>query len=123
MKTKTTTLVRNSVIAAVALSALLGAQTPDESVAARLANHAANHRLEIAIAADPDAAGRRLAATLTELLDQQQVQARSIVPPDGLDLNAWALADPSWHRTVEASLGGASLALPGSRLEPDGIDL
>ncbi len=103
--------------------ALLGAQTPDESVAARLANHAANHRLEIAIAADPDAAGRRLAATLTELLDQQQVQARSIVPPDGLDLNAWALADPSWHRTVEASLGGASLALPGSRLEPDGIDL
>lgn len=103
--------------------ALLGAQTPDELVAARLANYASNHGLEIAIAADPDAAGRRLTAMLTDLLDQQQVDARSIIPPDGLDLNAWALADPTWHQTIDAQLRRASLAASADRLELDGIDL
>ncbi|HRE02296.1 MAG TPA: hypothetical protein PLV68_13420, partial [Ilumatobacteraceae bacterium] len=39
---------------------LLGAQTPDESVAARLANHADNHDTRLVIVCDPDAAGRRV---------------------------------------------------------------
>ncbi|MBU3688405.1 MAG: hypothetical protein B7C54_11760 [Acidimicrobiales bacterium mtb01] len=103
--------------------ALLGAQTPDESVAARLANYAANHGLAIAIAADPDEAGRRLTATLAELLDQQQVDARSITPPDGLDLNAWALADSTWDQTIDECLRRASLTASADRPELDGVDL
>lgn len=103
--------------------ALLGAQTPDESVAARLANYAANHSLEIAIAADPDEAGRRLTSTLTGLLNQQHVGARSIIPPDGLDLNAWALADSTWDQTIDGCLRRASLAASADRPDLDGVDL
>lgn len=64
-----------------------------------------------------------MTATLTDLLDQQQVGARSIIPPDGLDVNAWALADPTWHQTIDAQLRRASLAASADRPELDGIDL
>ena len=102
--------------------ALLGAQTPDESVAARLANYAANHDLAIAIAADPDPAGRRLSATLTELLGRQQVDIVSVMPPDGLDLNAWALADPTWHQSIDQHLRG-SPSMVADGLEVEGLGL
>jgi len=103
--------------------ALLGAHAPDASVASRLANYAANHDLDIAIAADPDSAGRRLTATITELLGRQQVDACSITPPDGLDLNAWALADSNWHHSIDHHLGSAPTLAIAERLEVDGIDL
>lgn len=102
--------------------ALLGAQTPDESVASRLANYAANHDLSIAIAADPDPAGRRLSATLTELLGRQQVDAVSVMPPDGLDLNAWALVDPTWHQSIDQHLRSSPLVV-ADRLEVEGLGL
>lgn len=103
--------------------ALLGAQTPDASVASRLANYAANRDLDIAIAADPDAAGRRLTATITELLGRQHIDALSITPPAGLDLNAWALADSNWHHSIDEYLGKTSMLEIDNRLEADGIDL
>ena len=43
--------------------ALLGAHTPDPAVAARLANHATNLGLDVAIVCDPDPAGRHVADT------------------------------------------------------------
>jgi DNA primase len=84
--------------------ALLGAQTPDASVAARLANHATNLGLDLAIACDPDPAGRHVAATLTDLLDTHRVHPAVITPPDGHDLNAWALSDPAWAETLDGHL-------------------
>lgn len=76
--------------------ALLGAQTPNEAVAARIANHAAKQGLEVALVCDPDAAGRRVADILVPLLGRLGSEPLVVVPPEGLDLNAWATADPSW---------------------------
>lgn len=76
--------------------ALLGAQTPDESVAIRIADYAQQRGLDVALVCDPDAAGRRAAEVLAPLLAAQGAGAMIVTPPDGLDLNAWALADPEW---------------------------
>jgi DNA primase len=84
--------------------ALLGAHTPDDGVAARLANHADTHQLDIAIVCDPDAAGRNAAATLAGLFDRVGVDPVIITPPDGCDVNAWALADPAWHAHLDSHL-------------------
>lgn len=75
---------------------LLGAQTPDESVAARLANHADNTNTELVIVCDPDAAGRRVADALVSLLGDCGHHADVVTPPDGLDLNDWANRCPTW---------------------------
>jgi DNA primase len=91
-------------------AALLGAHTPDASVAARLANHAANLGVDIAIVADADPAGRHVADTLTALLGDVGVEPVVIVPPVGGDLNGWALSDADWlptfDRHVRAGPGG-----------------
>lgn len=91
--------------------ALLGARTPDEAVAARLANHAGAHGLDVAIITDPDPAGRYATATLTALLDRIGVEPAVITPPDGCDVNAWALRDPRWAEVVDAHLGAAAVDL------------
>jgi hypothetical protein len=75
---------------------LLGAHTPDEGVAARLANHADHHHLDVVVVSDPDVAGGHSASLLTHHLDTVGVDALVITPPGGNDLNAWALADPDW---------------------------
>jgi hypothetical protein len=85
--------------------ALLGAHTPDESVAARLVNHATNLGLDLAIVADADPAGRHVADTLTTLLADDGVEPVVVVPPVGGDLNGWALADPGWTSTLDHVLG------------------
>ncbi|MDO8392458.1 MAG: toprim domain-containing protein [Actinomycetota bacterium] len=103
--------------------ALLGAQTPDQSVASRLANFASEHGLAIAIAADSDPAGHRLTATLTELLRQRNVDAVSVTPPEGLDLNAWALVDPSWHDWIDRAIHPTPTVEIADELEIDCIDL
>ena len=76
--------------------ALLGAQTPDETVAIRIANHAHQHHLDVVLVCDPDPAGRHLADVLGPLLAAHNAAPLVISPPDGLDLNAWALTDPDW---------------------------
>jgi DNA primase len=75
---------------------LLGAQTPDESVAARLANHADTRNSRLVLVCDPDAAGRRVADALVPLLGGCGHQATVVTPPDGLDLNDWANRCPTW---------------------------
>jgi len=75
---------------------LLGAQTPDDAVAARLANHAANQHSRLVLVCDPDVAGRRVADTLGPLLEELNHRPDVITPPDGLDLNDWANRHPDW---------------------------
>jgi hypothetical protein len=84
--------------------ALLGAHTPDDAVAARIANHADRHDLTVGIVCDPDPAGRHATATLATLLDRVGVEPRVVVPPDGCDVNAWALTDPQWAAQLDESL-------------------
>jgi DNA primase len=83
---------------------LLGAHTPDEAVAARLANYAANLGTGIALVCDPDPAGRRVAETLGPLLAAHEIRPITVDLPDGLDLNAWALADADWSHDLYAQL-------------------
>jgi DNA primase len=92
--------------------ALLGANSPDAAVAARLANHAANVGLDVAMVCDPDPAGRQVAATLTGLLVGHDIEPTVIFPPSGTDLNAWALTDPTWTTVLDEHLGAvATVAL------------
>lgn len=98
--------------------ALLGAHTPDETVAARLANHADNHDLDIAVVCDPDTAGHHAATTLHRLLHQQGLEPTIITPPPGRDLNAWALHDPAWTTQLDHALTGRS----AGRADTIGID-
>jgi hypothetical protein len=39
------------------------------------------------------------------LLAAHGVEPVVVTPPDGLDLNAWALADPTWVRVLANELG------------------
>lgn len=80
---------------------LLGAQTPDESVASRLASHADNTKTSLVLVCDPDEAGRRVADALVPLLAGCDHTARVITPPDGLDLNDWARREPAWADRFE----------------------
>jgi Toprim-like len=84
--------------------ALLGAHTPDESVAMRIANHADNHHLAVAIVCDPDPAGRHATAILTRHLHDGGCEPIVIEAPAGCDLNAWALQDPAWAGVVDDQL-------------------
>jgi DNA primase len=79
---------------------LLGAQTPDESVAARLANHAGNRNTHLVLVCDPDAAGRRVADALVPLLDDLGHRPQVVTPPGGCDLNDWANSQPDWADTI-----------------------
>ncbi len=78
-------------------AAVLGSQPPDQSVAARLATHAARHDLTIVAVIDNDPAGRVWGQRLGDLLDSHSHGLAVVEPPaEGLDLNAWALGDPRW---------------------------
>ena len=76
--------------------ALLGAQTPDESVGSRVALFAEQRGLAVTLVCDPDPAGRHVAEMLTPLLAKRGVEPNVVVAPGGLDLNEWALNDPTW---------------------------
>jgi hypothetical protein len=85
-------------------AAVLGSQTPDQSVAARLATHAERHHLAIVAVIDNDPAGRAWGQRLGDLLTDHGPGLTIIEPPsEGLDLNAWALSEPCW---VEHLPGG-----------------
>jgi hypothetical protein len=92
--------------------ALLGATTPDDAVAARIANHADTHQLDVAIVCDPDPAGRHATSTLAALLDRLGVDPITVTPPAGVDVNAWALTDPTWADQLDTLLrSGANRAV------------
>lgn len=76
---------------------ILGSQSPDQSVAARLATHAERHDLAIVAVIDSDPAGRAWGQRLGDLLTGHGSELTIIEPPaEGLDLNAWALDDSTW---------------------------
>jgi DNA primase len=81
--------------------ALLGAQTPDAGVAARLTTYATSHRLEIALVVDADDAGRRATDTLARLLHADGITLHIAACPEGQDLNDWALADQNWSHALD----------------------
>ncbi len=87
---------------------LLGAAAPDDAVAVRLVGHATNTGADgIALVCDPDPAGRHVAGTLTPLLTAHGHPPVVVTPPDGADLNAWALTDPGWVDRLDRQLSGA----------------
>jgi DNA primase len=96
---------------------LLGAQTPDESVAARLASHADNTSTTLVLVCDPDDAGRRVAEALVPLLTAYGHTPRVVVPPDGLDLNDWALSEPRWADAVGGTISAPAVAVSGPTRE------
>ena len=103
---------------------LLGAQTPDEGVAARLANHADNTGTTLVLICDPDAAGRRVADALVPLLHDCGHSAQVITPPDGLDLNDWSISDADWPERIHAASTQPSIAVARSLGRPlQGVDL
>ena len=102
--------------------ALLGAHTPDESVAARIASFAANRDLGVTLICDPDPAGRHVAEVLGPLLTRAGVEPAIVTPPDALDLNAWALRDPAWSDAVQ-HLGADSPTVAATRPISDGREL
>lgn len=102
---------------------LLGAHTPDEAVAARLANRAANLDAKLVLVCDPDPAGRRLADALSPLLERQGHAPTVIVPPNGYDLNDWAQAEIGWAGHLISQLSAdsdiASLSASAAAISSD----
>ena len=92
---------------------LLGAQAPDETVAARVANHAERHDLDVVLMTDANDAGRTAGDRLADLLRAEHVDPVIVEPPADLadaagepvvDLNAWAQLDPDWSDDLLAAL-------------------
>ncbi len=105
---------------------LLGAHTPDEAVAARLANHATNLDAELVLVCDPDAAGRRVADALAPLLEQQGHAPTVVTPPNGCDLSDWAQSDVGWvEQLLSQVLTDPDLAIeaPGAKAISNDIEL
>lgn len=101
---------------------LLGAHAPDDAVGARLANHLDGIGADtgVVLVTDPDPAGRRVAETLGPMLTELGHPPGTVTPPDGLDLNAWALSDPNWsERLHEHLLARTHASPPDERLRPE----
>jgi hypothetical protein len=94
---------------------LLGAQAPDHSVAARIANYALQHQLEVVIVCDADDAGRAAGEHLAELLLAEDAGVPAVTePPDTAadgqpitDLNDWALTESDWASQLDQLLNPA----------------
>lgn len=76
--------------------AILGSQSPDERVARRIANYAAEHDDQVVAIVHNDDAGTVWRDRLTELLAEHDYALRSVSSPVGDDLNDWHLAQPNW---------------------------
>ena len=98
--------------------ALLGAQTPDPTVATRIATYATHSGLDIALVVDPDPAGLHVASVLSGLLEGHGFDLTVINPPDGMDLNDWANSQPDWAADVARRLEDRD-----QTLDLEGLDL
>lgn len=107
--------------------AILGAQAPDASVAARLATKATRDSLELVVVVDHDDAGRRWGQRLGELLADHDLAPHVVQPAvEGHDLNDWARLNPGWaEQIISISAIGAEHAGPDPTriVEPMSIDL
>lgn len=82
--------------------AILGAQAPDRTVAARLATHADRTGRTIVAVIDNDPAGRTWGENLARLVHSHAHTIAVLEPPDpGMDLNTWSLADHGWARSID----------------------
>ena len=101
--------------------ALLGANALDATVAARIANIAQRDSLAVTIVVDvddPNAAGRRVGQHLAADLAGHDIDVHIVEPPDGHDLNSWALDDTAWATDLRQRVADPRL-LPGSVAPPD----
>jgi hypothetical protein len=99
---------------------VLGSQAPDERVGAQLARHADDQRRRLVAVIDADPAGRAWGRRLTDLLAARGHELEVVEPPDGLDLNSWALRDPT--TATAAVLGHARSAARTLRPQPSALD-
>lgn len=84
---------------------LLGSDAVNATTAARIANHAQVHGLDVVIVTDHDPAGLRAGVQLADQLAGHATPTRRVHPPEGHDLTSWALQNPTWA----ASLPGADV--------------
>lgn len=97
---------------------ILGSQAPDHSVAARIASYADDVGIDVVAVVDNDPAGRAWGQRLNVLLADHAVRLTVVEPPsDGLDLNAWALADPEWSAQLPTGPGPATQPLDSRGLD------
>lgn len=101
--------------------AVLGAQTPDARVADAIASHGIQHRLGVVAVIDSDPAGRAWGTRLDALLTERHVDLDVLEPPDGFDLNAWALADSGWAHHLASR--GLDRSPAGGTERPVSIEL
>lgn len=106
---------------------LLGAQAPDESVAARIASYADHHQLDVVLMTDANEPGRAAGDRLVELLRAERIDPCIVEPPAGLvaadgtpvvDLNAWAQLDPGWSADLNRALDIDDAPTPTSAVRP-----
>jgi hypothetical protein len=83
---------------------ILGSQAPDDRVADILARHAASTGRELIAIVDADPAGRAWGERLCDLHASRGQTLEIVEPPDGLDLNAWALLNANWGSELSAAL-------------------
>jgi hypothetical protein len=82
---------------------LLGTNALDDSVAARIANLAVSNDLAVTVIVDVDDSGigRSLGEQLGDRLrDEHGLPIRLVEPPEGHDLNTWAVSEPGWSAVV-----------------------
>ena len=103
--------------------AVLGAQTPDARMAESLARHSREHGNDIVAVIDADDAGRQWGQRLTTLLADRNIVLQVVEPPDGLDLNTWALTDPIWTTTLNIAHRPELTTTTADGLEPVGMSL
>lgn len=93
--------------------AVLGSQYPDERVGCRLATFAERLQLPIVAVVDADDAGRQWGSRLQLHVGAANGGVSLVEPPEaGLDLNDWAIRDPSWPTVVCEAGRGRQLTQP-----------
>jgi hypothetical protein len=115
---------------------VLGAAYPDRRVADGIVHGSRQipgpPSSAVIVCFDNDPAGRTGATRLIELLAEGDVTATSVLPPDGLDLTAWAATDPNWAATLTGNTSptshisapavtGRDLSLPHRSISIGGI--
>jgi DNA primase len=99
---------------------LLGTNALDDTVAARIANLADTNDLDVTVVVDVDDAGtgRSLGGLLADRLETDHgVPVRIVEPPQGHDLNTWALSDPGWPTRLTPRAGRQIPAGPSFGLD------
>lgn len=79
---------------------ILGSQAPDDKIVKALAQYADRSGEQLVAVLDADQGGRTGNDRLTDMLAEHGHELTVVEPPDGLDLNDWALTDDNWVRDL-----------------------